>query len=137
VKAGIVVLAWGVFLASSALTAILQGVLVPARFYGGYNAQAGFPSGIVFFYVAIFGVSILAGIVLADVGRALLGTFASYGFAIVLTFTALSLPTLQSPFPPALLTDVAAVFTFTAFFPLPIIVILVGALLGAGISERL
>jgi hypothetical protein len=135
VKAGLVVLGWGVFLASSALTAILQGLLLPARFYGGTNAEV--PVGVGLFFAAIFGVSILAGAVLADAATALLGAFGSYIIGVGLTFMALSIPTVQSRLPATLVSDVAVVFTFTVFFPFPIPVVLIGSLLGVGLSDRL
>ncbi len=135
VKAGLVVLGWGIFLASSAVTAVLQGLLLPARFYGGTNTQA--PVGVGLFFAAIFGVSILAGAVLADAATALLGAFGSYIIGVGLTFLALSIPTLQSRVPPALVSDAAVVFTFTVFFPFPIPIILIGGLLGVGLSDRL
>ncbi len=125
---------WGVFLASSAMTAVQQGILLPARFYGGTNTQLSLGAGL--FFIAIFGVSILAGAVLADAATALLGAFASYAIGVGLTFAALSVPTVHSPFPPALISDAAIVFTFTVFFPFPIPVILLGALLGVGLSDR-
>jgi hypothetical protein len=131
----LVILAWGVSISSFTLSAILQGLLIPSRYYGAYTG-APFPLGIILFYIEIFGVSILASIVLDDAAGAVLGLFASYVLAIILTYLALSLPTSEGAYPPAALTGAAIVFTFTALFPFPILATLVGTLVGVGLSER-
>src|SRR5712691_283827 len=134
-RPGLVILAWGVSISSFALAAILQGLLVPSRYYGAYTG-APVPLGIILFYIGIIGVSILASIVLDDAATAVLGLFASYVLAIMLTYLALSLPTLEGAYPPAALTQAAIVFTFTALFPFPILALILGTLVGVALSER-
>ncbi len=133
-KPGFVVLGWGVSIAGLALTAILQGITIPhsAKSY----PQAGTELlGETLYYAGIFGVSILAGLLLANIATALLGFFASYGLGMLLTYLALILPGLAGIIPESGAEVSAIVFTFTALFPFALLVGLVAGVLGAASTE--
>jgi hypothetical protein len=70
---GILVLAWGVFIAALALAQIFQGHLIPQRYYGGAMSQ--FFSEETIFYLEVLAVSVLAGLVINDPPRAILSFF--------------------------------------------------------------
>lgn len=133
-KSGLVVLGWGVSIASLALTGILQGIIIPHS--AQYVPQAGVGIlGVALYYGGIFGLSILAGWVLADISKAVLGFFVSYGVGLFLTFLALVGPGLAGVIPESVAELSAIVFAFTALFPLAFLAGLVGAVLGAASSE--
>jgi len=91
--------------------------------------------GVALYYGGIFGLSILAGWVLADISKAVLGFFVSYGVGLFLTFLALVGPGLAGVIPESVAELSAVVFAFTALFPLAFLAGLVGAVLGAASSE--
>ncbi len=133
-KPGLVVLGWGVSIANLALTGILLGIIIPHS--AQYVPQAGVGLlGVTFYYGGMFGFSILAGWVLADISKAVLGFFVSYGVGLFLTFLALVGPGLASVIPESIAELSAMVFAFTALFPLAFLAGLVGAVLGASSSE--
>ena len=131
-KPGVVALGWGVSIASLAFTAITQGVLIPHAFESVPQSIIGL---VVLYFVAVFGVSVLAGLVLADIGQALLGFFASYAVGWLLTYLALALPGLVGIIPEAIAEQSALALTATALFPFALLAGLVGALLGAAYNE--
>jgi hypothetical protein len=133
-KPGLVVLGWTVSIASLALTGILRGVIIPHS--AQYVPQAGVGIlGVALYYGGIFGLSILAGWLLADTSKAVLGFFVSYGVGMFLTFLALAMPGFAGVIPGSIAELSAVVFAFTALFPLAFLAGLVGALLGAASSE--
>jgi hypothetical protein len=133
-KSGLVVVGWGVSIASLALTGILQGIIIPHSVQ--YVPQAGVGIlGVALYYGGIFGLSLLAGWVLEDISKAVLGFFVSYGVGLLLTFLALTGPGLAGVIPESIAELSAIVFAFTALFPLAFLAGLVGAVLGASSSE--
>ena len=133
-KPVLVVLGWAVSIASLALTGILRGIIIPHS--SQYVPQAGSGIlGVAVYYGGIFGLSILAGWLLADTSKAVVGFFVSYGVGMFLTFLALAMPGLAGVIPGSIAELSAIVFAFTALFPLAFLAGLVGALLGAASSE--
>ncbi|HWY28002.1 MAG TPA: hypothetical protein VNW25_01960 [Candidatus Sulfotelmatobacter sp.] len=131
IKFVLVVLGWGVSLASLALTGIVSGVIIPRA-----AAKPNMPiSGIALYYAAIFGVSLLAGLVLSNIARSLIGSLASNSFAAALTYLALIIPGLTGIIPETIAEDLAITFTFTAFFPFAMFLGLIGGLLGSMFTE--
>ncbi len=129
-RPGLVVLGWGISLASLATTAIFQALVVPQG-----SPTDVMTLGRVLYYAGIFAVSFLAGFVLEDVGRALVGFFASYGIGILLTYLALYLPALGGLLSERLAEVTGITLTFIALFPFALLVGLIGGLLGAVTSE--
>src|SRR6266571_3214864 len=112
----LIIAGWGLLMSGAVLSAIFQGFLLPSTYYGGSSGTL--PLGVWFPYLEVLGASILAGIVMGDAGKTILSFFASYGLA-------------------ALLTRQAAVITFTALFPIPLLVGFLGSVVGSALSERL
>lgn len=131
VRLGLVVLAWGVSLASLALTGIVEGVVIPRAAVKPNMSVL----GIALYYAGVFGVSLLAGLVLSNIARSLIGVFAANSVAFVLTFFALIIPGLTGIIPETIAENLAIVFTFTAFFPFAIFLGLLGGLIGAAFTE--
>lgn len=131
-RPGLVVLGWGISLASLATTAIFQALVVPVSQGSPSDAMM---LGRVLYFAGIFAVSFLAGFVLEDVGTALLGFFASYGIGLLLTYLALYLPALGGLLVEPLAEITGITFAFAALFPFALIVGLIGGLLGAVTSE--
>ncbi len=125
VKFVLVVLGWGVSLASLALTGIIAGIIIPRA-----AAKPNMPIlGIALYYAGIFGVSLLAGLVLSNIGRSLFGVLVSNSLAASLTYLALIIPGLTGLIPETLAEELAIAFTFTAFFPIALFLGLLGGLL--------
>ena len=127
-----VVVGWGVILGSLALTAIVQGLVIP------HNPQFSIESvfvEIILYYLGVFVASLIAGLLLQKIGLALLGFIASYGIGIILCDFALTLPGLLGYVPEIPAEGVAFVFVFTAFFPITLFVGLIGALIGGATRE--
>lgn len=138
----LVVLGWAAALDAFTLWTMFQGLLLPQNVNGGGlqpEVLAGNPTVLGIFYLGILGSSVLASLVLADLGSAILSFFASYSLAAILTFVTLILPDVTGIYndPSQLLTGAAVGFTFTAYFPFPLLIELVGTLLGVGLAERL
>src|SRR5437879_12392827 len=133
-KSGLVVLGWGVSIAGLVLTGILQGIIIPHS--AQYVRQAGVGIlRVALYYGGIFGLSILAGWVLADISKAVLGFFVSYGVGVFLTFLALA----GRGFAGGILESgaelSAIVLAFTALFLLALLAGLVGVVQGAAASD--
>ena len=123
---------WGLVIGSLALTAIVQGLVIP------HNPQFSVESvllEIILYYLGIFAASVIAGLLLQKIGLALLGFIASYGIGIILCDIALTLPGLLGYVPEGAAEGVAFVFVFTAFFPITLFVGLIGALVGGAARE--
>jgi hypothetical protein len=136
------VLGWAASTAALTLATIFQGYLLPKV----YGAGGGFldevlnanPVWLWIFYLGNFGICILAALVISDLGTTVIGFFVSYGVAAGITYMVLSLPDFIGVFPfPGVLEGSAVTFTFGAFFPLLLLVNLVGTIVGAALSERL
>jgi hypothetical protein len=88
-------------------------------------------------YLEIFGISFLAALILKDPGTALASFFASYALGAGVTFLVLALPGFLGEYPPGVLVQLSVLFTFTAFFPFPLLIGLLGTVLGFGLAEHL
>ena len=131
-------LGWGITIASITLAAIFQGFLVPQSL-GKFLPEVshGGQLGLAVFFASIFAVSIFASLVINDVGKALFAFFAAYALAGVVTYFVLALPGFVGAYPaPEVLVRVAIIFTFTASFPIPLVVELVGTMAGSFLAER-
>lgn len=122
---------WGVTLGSLALTGIVDGVVIPRAAVNPKESVL----GIALYYLAVFGMSLLAGVVLSNVARSLIGVFAANSIAISLTFLALMTPGLTGVISETVAENLAITLTLWAFFPFPPFLGLVGALLGAVFTE--
>lgn len=128
---GLVVLGWGVSLASLALTGIVEDVVIPRA-----AVKPNMPVlGIALYYLAVFGVSLLAGSVLSNIVRSLIGVFVANGIAIALTYLALIIPGLTGVISETIAENLAITLTFTAFFPFAVFLGMLGGLLGAVFTE--
>lgn len=128
----LVIAGWGVILGSLALTAVVQGLVIP------HNPQFSVESvllEIILYYAGIFAASVIAGLLLQKIGLALLGFIFSYGIGIVVCDIGLILPGLLGYVPEAPAEGLAFVFVFTAFFPIPLFAGLLGALVGGAARE--
>jgi len=141
VKPVLVILGWSTSMAAFALTTIFQGQLLPREFNGGGNyvqVLNASPLGLWIFYFGTFATSVLAAMVISDAGKALVSFFVSFLGAAIITDLVLSLPDFLGIFAiPGALQEAAVIFTFTAFFPLLLLVTLAGTILGIGLGERL
>jgi hypothetical protein len=136
-RAGLVVLGWGTTIGGIVLTAMFQGLLLPTSAQGVYTQVNTPTSGPLLFYLAIFGVSTVGGIVLEDVGVAVLSFFLSYALGGTIIFLVLALPAYLGLFAFAnALYDTAIVFAFAALFPLPLLLGLIGTIIGVWLAER-
>lgn len=128
-------LAWGVSLAALALGQIFQGHLIPQQYYGG--ASSALISDATIFYLEVLGLSTLAGLVIRDPQRAILSFIACYVVGGLITVIVLMLPGFVNALAiPQLVFGMAIVDTFTALFPIPILVGLAGTFLGLVLSDR-
>ena len=134
VEPGLLVVAWGVSIAALTLAEIFQGHLIPQRYYGGATGQ--FFSVETGFYLEVLAVSVLAGLVINDPPRAILSFFGSYVVSGIVIFVVLSLPAFVNNALPEIIFNAAIAFTFTSLFPIPLVIGLVGTILGVALSER-
>ena len=128
----LVIVGWGVILGSLALTAIVEGLVIP------HNPQFSIQSvllEIILYYLGVFAASVIGGLLLQKIGLALLGFIVSYSIGIVLCDIALILPGLLGYVPEVPTEGVAFVFVFTAFFPITLFVGLIGAIIGGATRE--
>lgn len=141
VKGIAIVLGWAVCLDAFTLWAIFQGLLLPQIVSGGGllpEVLSGNPVVLGIFYSGIFATSILAALIIYEVGQAVISFFVSYFLAAFLNLIILSLPDITGTYndPIGAVTNASVNFTFTAFFPLPLIIGFAATLLGIGVAER-
>jgi hypothetical protein len=98
---------------------------------------------LVIYYSAVFGISVLSGLIIADVGRTIGGFIISLFLGAWIIFETLSAPgqtatTLDNLMiiTRELLTRAAIDLTFRALFPITIFVLLLGAIAGAALGEH-
>ncbi len=138
VKPLLVVLGWAVSVSAILLAAVFQGYLTPTSH--GPFAVGKQPFEVTYYYLALFGVSILASLVMEDPGLSLLGFFASYAVGAMITFSVLSLPAFLRivHFPESeSVTGLALTVTLFVFFPLAILIGLLGTFVGIGLQSRM
>jgi len=98
----------------------------------------GQPFEVTYYYLGLFGVSILATLVMEDAGLSVLGFFISYVVGLVITCSLLSLPAFMGTTAfPELVFRLAVTVTFFAFFPLAFFVGLIGTFIGIGLGSRI
>jgi len=138
VKPILVSIGWGITISSITLAAIFQGFLVPQGLGKFLPEVTGAGQlGVAAFFAGIFVVSLFASFVINDVGKALFSFFVAYGLAGVVTYFVLALPGFVGAYAaPEVLVRIAIIFTFTASFPIPLVVELVGTLTGSWLAER-
>lgn len=128
----LVIIGWGLILSSLALTAIVEGLVIP------HNPQFEVQSAlleIVSYYLGIFMASFIAGLVLRRIDFALLGFIVSYTIGIIVCYTMLILPGLFGYLLEGAAENQALVFVFTAFFPIALFAGLLGAIIGGATRE--
>jgi hypothetical protein len=131
----LVVLAWSISLAALTLGQIFQGHLIPQHYYGGVSNELVSDSTI--FYLEVLGLSSLAGVVIQEAQRAILSFISCYVMGSLITCLVLMLPGfVNSTAIPQLVFEMAIVDTFTALFPIPLLVGLAGTFLGLVLSDR-
>lgn len=136
------ILGWSVSTAALTLATIFQGLLLPKVYGsgGGFLDEVvnGNPIWAWTFYLGNFGISILAVMFISDLGTSIVAFFLSYVGAGCITYAVLALPDFMGVFPfPGALEGSAVTFTFGAFFPLLLLIDLVGTIVGAALGERL
>ena len=98
----------------------------------------GVPFGKVFFFLAIIGIAILASFLIESGTEALVSFLFSYTLSMVIVYFVLILPGLVGSFQgnsDSLLT-LGILFTFLVFFPIPLVLGLLGTLVGVSLAER-
>jgi len=131
-----VVLSWATSLAAVTLFMIFNGQLLP-RGLGGLIVNPS-PLWLGTFYMGNFAICALASMVIEDIPKALVSFFASYLGAALITAMVLALPDLLGVFSlSGALQQAAVIFTFDAFFPIPLLVNFAGLITGLYLAERL
>lgn len=140
-RSAFVILGWSTSSAAFALGTIFQGQLLPRNINGGglysdvLNAN---PLWLWIFYIGNFAVCVVASMVISDVGKSMISFFISYAGAALITYFVLALPDYVGVYDPTqVLQETATVFTFTAFFPVLLLVNLSGTVAGMALGERL
>jgi len=88
--------------------------------------------------VLLFFGSVVVGVVLADLEKLIMGCVAAIALSVVIMYVCLNLPAiLHLTAASEALGEGAIVMIFRGIFPIPIIAILFGGLLGSYIGERL
>jgi hypothetical protein len=136
----LIVLGWATSSAAFTLATIFQGQLLPKNINGGglyADVTKGNPLLLLIFYGASFTTSVLAAMVIGDVGVSLISFFLSYVGTGIITYLVLVLPDFFGVFDPfQVIQGSAVIFTFTALFPLLLFVNLAGTIAGIALAER-
>jgi hypothetical protein len=96
------------------------------------------------YYVAVVGLSVLSGMLIADLGRTIGGIAGSYALGGLTVFVVLSAPNLSDYVLSGLklyltregLTSISIDLTFRVMFPFPIFALLLGGVLGVALEEH-
>lgn len=132
-RPALIILGWAASDAALVLAAMFHGLLLPQ-----YHGSSDTYSTTLAVYLGLLGISVLAALVIGDFSATILSFFASYLLAMVMTYLVLVLPGYTGALPsPEVIISAAVVFTFDAFFPVPLLIEFAGALLGLGLFERL
>jgi hypothetical protein len=132
------VLGWTISTAALTLATIFLGYLLPRNINGGglysevLNAS---PIPLWIFFIGNFAICVLAAVVISDFSKTLLSFFPSFIGAAIITYLVLALPDFLGCCGGAL-EEAALGFVFLAFFPLLLIVNLLGTLVGMMVSEH-
>ncbi|OLD00865.1 MAG: hypothetical protein AUJ07_12635 [Crenarchaeota archaeon 13_1_40CM_3_53_5] len=132
-KPPLIILGWAASDAAVVLAAIFHGLLLP-QYHGTLDTY----STTIAAYLGLLGIAVLAALVIGDFATTIVSFFASYLLAMAMTYLVLVLPGYTGALPsPEVIISAAVVFTFDAFFPIPLLIEFVGSLVGLGLSERL
>jgi hypothetical protein len=135
-----VVLGWATTCAALTLFTIFNGQLLPRNINGGglySDVLSASPLGLWIFYVGNFAISVLAAMVISELGKSLISFLPSYLGAAMITFLVLAAPDFAGIYDPQqVIQESAVIFTFTAFFPLLLLVSFSGTIVGNAIGER-
>ena len=140
----LVALGWGTSVGGITLWAVFQGILLPSiRSLPSPEGVLSVNEVVAIFYLGTFGVSVLAGMILADFAKDLGGLVVSYFLAAFIVFEALSAPGLSSSTLNGLmlitrngLTLAAVDLTFRVLFLFPVFALLLGVILGTFLAEH-
>lgn len=140
----LVTLGWGISFGAITLWAIFQGLLLPT-FKGAPppNGPLTETQRLTLYYSAVVGLSILSGIIIANLGRTIGSFIGSYGLGSLIIFVVLSDPGLSASELKSLnllltreaLTTVAIDLTFRVVFPFLPFALLFGGILGTALEE--
>jgi hypothetical protein len=140
-KSLLVILGWATSCAAVTLATIFQGLLLPKNINGGglySQVVAGNPFALLAYYAGNITISIIAVIYISDAGKSLISFFASYVGTGIITYLVLGLPEFVGVYDPSgVIIESAGIFTFTAIFPVLMVVNFAGTFLGILLSERL
>ncbi len=139
-----IALGWGTCFGAVTLWAVFQGLLLPTMILLHGQLPPDGPlsesARLAIYYLALFGTSVIASVLLADFAKALGGLIVSYLTGCTIVFWILSSPgstvnglriiTADS------LTLISADLTFRVMFPLPLFALLLGTVAGAALEER-
>ena len=129
----LIILGWAASDAAVVLAAMFHGLLLPQ-----YHGSSDTYSTTIAVYLGLLGISVLATLVIGDFATAIISFFASYLLAMAMTYIVIVLPGYTGALPsPEVIISAAVVFTFDAFFPIPLVIEFAGSILGLGLSERL
>lgn len=139
VRTVLVILGWGTSLGAVTLWIIFQGLLLPftplvgSVPVGAQNEAA----SLAFYYTALFLISVVSPMGIRDVARSIGGFIFAYILGGVITYEVISLPAAQDTSGAGQLLVAGAVrWTFSAMFPIPLFLIFLGTILGAGLTEH-
>ncbi|HYU55476.1 MAG TPA: hypothetical protein VEL71_04575 [Candidatus Dormibacteraeota bacterium] len=129
----LIILGWATSDAAVVLAAMFHGLLLPQ-----YHGSSDTYSTTIALYLVLLGISVLAALVIGDFATTIVSFFASYLLAMAMTYIVIVLPGYTGALPsPEVIISAAVVFTFDAFFPIPLVIEFAGSILGLGLSERL
>lgn len=136
-----VILGWATSSGAITLATIFQGLLLPKNINGGglyAQVVGGNDFAVLAFYAGNFAISIIAVLYISDATKSLISFFASYLGTALLIYFVLGLPDLAGVYDPlGVIQESASVFTFTAVFPLMLVVNFTATFLGILLAEHL
>lgn len=143
-RSTLIALGWGTSFGAINLWAVFQGLLLPTMtlLHGQLPPDGPLSESqrIAIYYLALFGISAIAAMVLADFGRALGGLIVSYLTGGAIVFATLSAPVSAIDNLRIITRDglnlIAIDLTFRVVFPLPLFALLLGTITGVALEER-
>jgi len=141
----LVTLGWGTSFGAITLWAIFQGLLLPNFTTGPPpEVQQTETMRLALYYSTVLGLSVLSGVLIADLGKTIGGFAGSYLLGGIIVFLVLSAPNLSDATLSGLrlyltrqgLDKISLDLTFRVLFPLPIFVLLLGGILGGALEEH-
>jgi hypothetical protein len=115
--------------ATAAWAVVISSVILPALYTRGSLVESDL--------ILLFLGSVVAGLVLADLERLILSSVVAIALSLVIIYLCLNLPAfLHLATAETALAESAIVMIFRSIFPIPLIAILFGGLLGSSLGER-